>query len=332
MGQADSFAAEPLTRRKMTHKNQNTYQTIPFSKTRRFVSDVLALGQNKHLIHGLLEVDVTEVRRRLQELGEESGEAPSFTGFVINCVAQAVDEHKMMHAYRGWGDRLVLFDEVDVATMIEVESNGQRFPLGHIIRAANRRSLRAIHQEIRGVKGGRKSGANSLPGGSGASILLSLPAFLRRILYRASLSRPQAMKRNAGTVLVTAVGMFGEGGGWGIPISMHTLTVTLGGISQKPGIVEGELRVREYLSVTASFDHDIIDGAPAARFTQRLQRLVESGYGLHDGWGNKQERSLPGSQFPSDVAGEWWSEHRETPLLMKNQGHAGTCERTYFYQ
>jgi hypothetical protein len=31
---------------------------------------------------------------------------------------------------------------------------------------------------------------------------------------------------------------------------------------------------------TPSFDHDIIDGAPAARFTQRLKELIESGYGL----------------------------------------------------
>ncbi len=31
------------------------------------------------------------------------------------------------------------------------------------------------------------------------------------------------------------------------------------------------------MSVTLSFDHDIIDGAPAARFIQRLKKLVECG-------------------------------------------------------
>jgi hypothetical protein len=30
------------------------------------------------------------------------------------------------------------------------------------------------------------------------------------------------------------------------------------------------------------FDHDIVDGAPAARFTERLKDLIESGYGLVD--------------------------------------------------
>jgi hypothetical protein len=34
--------------------------------------------------------------------------------------------------------------------------------------------------------------------------------------------------------------------------------------------------------MTISFDHSIVDGAPAARFTQRLKDLIESGYGLDD--------------------------------------------------
>jgi len=46
--------------------------------------------------------------------------------------------------------------------------------------------------------------------------------------------------------------------------------------------VDGQMRVRDYLSLTVSFDHNMIDGAPAARFTQRLQQLIESGYGLPD--------------------------------------------------
>lgn len=37
------------------------------------------------------------------------------------------------------------------------------------------------------------------------------------------------------TVMMTAVGMFGQGGGWGIPLGHLTLIVTLGGISERPG-------------------------------------------------------------------------------------------------
>ena len=62
--------------------------------------------------------------------------------------------------------------------------------------------------------------------------------------------------------------------------AMNPLTVTLGGIAEKPGVVDGRIEIREYLCVTVSFDHDIIDGAPAARFTRQFRELVESGYGL----------------------------------------------------
>jgi pyruvate/2-oxoglutarate dehydrogenase complex dihydrolipoamide acyltransferase (E2) component len=58
------------------------------------------------------------------------------------------------------------------------------------------------------------------------------------------------------------------------------MQLTLGGICEKPGVENHRVEVREYLSVTVSFDHDVIDGAPAARFTQRLRKLIESGFGL----------------------------------------------------
>jgi len=44
--------------------------------------------------------------------------------------------------------------------------------------------------------------------------------------------------------------------------------------------VDGQITIREYLSLTVSFDHNMIDGAQAARFTERLKELIESGYGL----------------------------------------------------
>ena len=59
-----------------------------------------------------------------------------------------------------------------------------------------------------------------------------------------------------------------------------SLDIALGGIAEKPGVIDGRIEIREYLCVTLSFDHDVIDGAPAARFTQRFKELIETGYGL----------------------------------------------------
>jgi pyruvate/2-oxoglutarate dehydrogenase complex dihydrolipoamide acyltransferase (E2) component len=88
------------------------------------------------------------------------------------------------------------------------------------------------------------------------------------------------MKKNGGTVMLTNVGLFGEGGGWAIPIASHTLNVTVGGIVIRPLVAPGVLEEREHLCLTVSFDHDIIDGAPAARFTECFKDLIENAYGL----------------------------------------------------
>lgn len=54
--------------------------------------------------------------------------------------------------------------------------------------------------------------------------------------------------------------------GWGIPpATPTTLMLTVGGIGEKQAVVDGHAAVREYLSLTISVDHDIVDGAPAAR-------------------------------------------------------------------
>ena len=73
-----------------------------------------------------------------------------------------------------------------------------------------------------------------------------------------------------------------KGSGWGIPTAAHTLDFTHGRIGEKPIVIDWRLETREYLNMTISIEHDIIDGAPATRFALRLKELIESGYGLID--------------------------------------------------
>src|SRR6266581_4167909 len=74
--------------------------------------------------------------------------------------------------------------------------------------------------------------------------------------------------------------------------------MTVGGIGEKPGVVDGYIAIRDYLSLTISFDHETIDGAPAARFTQRLKELIESGYGLGD---STVEPEQAGAEYHSHI-------------------------------
>ncbi|MDT8305692.1 MAG: 2-oxo acid dehydrogenase subunit E2 [Anaerolineae bacterium] len=156
-------------------------------------------------------------------------------------------------------------------------------PLAHLIRGINKRSLRDIHEEIRAVQADPdRSSSLQMPPWLMTGFLL-LPAGLRGILYVVTARLPRLFKRQAGTVLVTAVGMFGEGSGWGIGTgSPYTMSLLLGGIAEKPVFVDGRLEAREILSLTVELDHDIIDGAPASRFVSRLKGLMEASYGLEE--------------------------------------------------
>lgn len=122
-------------------------------------------------------------------------------------------------------------------------------------------------------------------GGAKASQLL--PAWLYRpyfsLAVRIGKWFPHEWKKRWGTVTVSAVGMVGTGAGWGIPPSSPSICwITVGGIGQRREQVDGETVAREYLSLTVSFDHRMIDAAPAARFTERLKHLIETADCLDD--------------------------------------------------
>ena len=104
---------------------------------------------------------------------------------------------------------------------------------------------------------------------------LSIPRPLRSLAWRAAMSNPTWFKRLGGTVGLSSVGMFGAGGGWGIPIAPPTLMITIGGIATKPRYVNGSVEPRELLDITISVDHTVVDGATAARFIRRLRELLE---------------------------------------------------------
>jgi pyruvate/2-oxoglutarate dehydrogenase complex dihydrolipoamide acyltransferase (E2) component len=86
----------------MKKKGHDGYTVVPFSRMRRFSIDAGHLGRKRHTVHGLLELDVTAARQHIREHKARTGETLSFTAFIITCLAQAVDEHKEVHAYRNW--------------------------------------------------------------------------------------------------------------------------------------------------------------------------------------------------------------------------------------
>lgn len=255
----------------------NACSIEPLDPFRQLVIDGMSLAARKHNIHGLIEVDITTARQRIAQIKAQTGEALSFTGFIVHCCARAVDENRQVHAVRDWRNRLVLFDDVDVSLPVERLQAGQPVVLQTVIRAANRKSVADIHREIRALQA-KELGDTAW--GRWLRWYVLIPGPFRRFIFRLAASRPNLVKGLNGTVLVTSVGMIGKVSGWGIPLAGHSLAVTVGGIEDKPVLLDGELRGRPHLRLTVTFDHDIIDGGPAARFTQRLVELIQTGAGL----------------------------------------------------
>lgn len=262
----------------MFARHSHRYSLLPYSRARQAAQD-LEIIQRKHLIHGLAEVDITGPRALLAAYRERTGEEISFTAWVITCVARAVKEQPTVQAYRQGRRHLLVFEDVDVTVFIErVLPQGHSEVTFHVVRRADTKPLLALHQELRDARHPSAQGSSGL---SLVRVYEALPRFARRMLIRLAKRFPALWTQIGGTVAVTAVGMFAKDlGGWGIPLTWNTLDVTVGSIARKPGLVDGQVAVREYLSITASFDHDVVDGAPAARFCVRLAELLESGYGL----------------------------------------------------
>jgi pyruvate/2-oxoglutarate dehydrogenase complex dihydrolipoamide acyltransferase (E2) component len=251
----------------------------PFPRSRRLIVDNGRAHGGRHPMVGLIEVDVTRARELIRERKAATGEGLSFTAFVAACLARAVAEHPEVQAYRDLHGRLVAYRSVDVCLSAEVEVEGSSFPLSHVLRGADRRDVDDLHAEIRRVQRDPASSPSARMIGP-AKAFLWLPGPLRAWLWRSLRRWPAQQRALAGTVGVTSIGMFGAGGGWGIPFQVHSLNVVIGGIVERPAFVDGELVPRELLDLTLSFDHDVVDGAPAARFTERFRELLGSAYGL----------------------------------------------------
>lgn len=259
------------------------YRVVDLAPGRRIWLNMLNLPGPKHAMVGLLEVDVTAVRQFIAAHRDRTGETLSFTGFLVSCLARAVGEDTAVQAYRKGRRRLVLFDDVDVGLMVEHKTGENRALMGHVIRAANRKSYREIHDEIRAVQSTPAPADRGMPGWFRSVMLLPwpLPRLFVALLALARRRDPTLTVAMNGTVGLTAVGMFGKGhSGWGLYSMIHSLDLVVGSMAWKPAVVNGRVEPREILNLTLGFDHDVIDGAPAARFTRRLVELIENADGL----------------------------------------------------
>jgi hypothetical protein len=165
------------------------------------------------------------------------------------------------------GRKLLVFDDVDLIVTVErTTRTGEVAPVPMVVHRADTKTEEAIAAELR--TGKTEPQADRFPA---LATRLPLPVVRAGAALAGTIPRWAAMF--GPPVGVSSLGMFGAG--WGIPISPLTVMATVGGVVHRPAVVDGRLVERNVLPLTLSFDHTVVDGAPAARFAATLVQHLE---------------------------------------------------------
>lgn len=251
------------------------YVVRRIAPAREPVLDRLAGASRRFQVHALVELDVTVAAQRIAA----AHDTVSWTGFVIGSVARAVALHPALNVRRA-GHDLVCFDRVDVGVTVERGSPDLPVLDLALVPAADRLGCAEITALLHQAKIGPPPTHEAT---RAVSALLRLPAPLRRAGIRALGARASTAARFGPAVGVTSLGMFAHAWGWAIPVAPLTVIVSVGGAVERPTVENGAVVARPHLPLTVTFDHAVVDGAPAARFIETLRDLVETATVLQDG-------------------------------------------------
>jgi pyruvate/2-oxoglutarate dehydrogenase complex dihydrolipoamide acyltransferase (E2) component len=260
------------------------YEVIVPPLDRQLAMDAFAAVPAGHPMVALLELDVTDALAAIDER-RHSGVRVSLFAFVVRCIAVAIAEHPDLNLVRH-RRRLVRFEDVDVSVPVEVRTADGDFPREVVIRRAQDRSAPDIYAELEAARTRHDQtgelGAEDRWSRKAMRSVRWLPASVRRGIIRLIVQSAFRIKVRAGTTLVTSVGKFAAIPGHSFTFSTgpRAAVFVLGGVVDKPWAHAGQIALRSVLSLSVIVDHDLVDGAPAARFAQRLRELIESADGL----------------------------------------------------
>ena len=101
---------------------------------------------------------------------------------------------------------------------------------------------------------------------------------VRQLVERARTGKASPDELSGSTFTITNLGMH-EIDAFSPLINLPEAAILgVGRIKARPAVVEGQICVRQMVWLSLTFDHRLVDGAPAARFLQRIKQLVEAPY------------------------------------------------------
>ncbi|MBN2214199.1 MAG: 2-oxo acid dehydrogenase subunit E2 [Bacteroidales bacterium] len=261
------------------------YHSKTLSFNRLMVAASASVTKEKNTIHCISETDISIPRRLIKEHYEKTGEKISLTAYIVRCLARVIQDHPELNSFIK-RKKLIIMDDITISVLIERELADEKVPEPIGIMKAREKTILQIQDEIRDA---RKNEGNKLGNLSGTTWVRFIPGFLLRTFVRIAEKNIRMAKRY-GKICVTAVGMFSKDAAWFIPHGTTTVLITVGGISEKTVEIDGKFVSREHLCLTGSFDHNIVDGAPAARFMKQFTGMIKSGVILKQETGNGMKK------------------------------------------
>jgi pyruvate dehydrogenase E2 component (dihydrolipoamide acetyltransferase) len=242
--------AAPQTRVTVAPGDKPLESQIPFTQVRRIVADRMATSAHTAAPVTLnTEADATELvslRARLKAEAEVRKEpAPSYNDLLTKIVARALIDHPALNA-RLEGDSIVTSPAVHIGLAVDTE----RGLLVPVLRDAHTKSVLRIAQE-------------------------SAP-----LIERARSGRVGPDDLRGGTFTITNLGMYEIDTFTPIINLPECAILGIGRILAKLVVVnaQNEYQVRQMVALSLTFDHRVVDGAPAARFLQQIKHDIERPY------------------------------------------------------
>ena len=222
---------------------EGDYKDVPLTQIRKTIARRLSESNGPIPTFFLTaEFDATraaELRTQLSEMGDQY--KASFNDIVIKAVALALAEHPEVNAH--WlGDAIRHFNRIHVAMAVAVE-DGLITP---VLFDADRMTLWEISEKA------------------------------RDLAKRARDRKLQPDEYTGSTFSVSNLGMFGIDQFTAIINPPEAGILAIGGVEEKPVVVDGQLEVRSRMRVTMSCDHRVIDGATGAKFLQTVRGYIEN--------------------------------------------------------
>jgi pyruvate dehydrogenase E2 component (dihydrolipoamide acetyltransferase) len=216
-------------------------QSIPVRGMRKVIAERMHKSlQGSAQLTITTEVDVTQLIDRRQEVQREFN--ATYTDFIIQACAHALKQHQRMNAALD-GEAIQMQDQISVGVAVALDE-GLIVP---VIHNADKKSLKEIAQEARSLAEKARAGKLTLEEVSG------------------------------GTFTVSNLGMYGVDGFTPILNTPQTGILGVGRIVEKPVIYRGEVAKRSMMVLSLTFDHRVIDGAPAGAFLQTVADLLAHG-------------------------------------------------------